>query len=146
METTINAAQLNNRWIAFKENADLSDLDDSKISAWQFTGKEASTGSLIRASDGVTDFGLTRDAKGFPDAAAYAVAYDVSFAKEHLESVTGLGVSLTNPTRAEIETLPPAILREYVYRTDTSRPVTTADLASLRKPKDAAAEAEEKKG
>lgn len=135
METTIKAAQIGARWAAFRETADLSEYDETKITDWRFEGADCTTGSLIRASDGVTDFGLARDKSGFQDSAGYATAYDVSFGVVHLRSVTGPSVNLTNPTRAQVESLPLAILREYVFRADASRGVTNADLDSLRKPK-----------
>lgn len=135
MNTIIKAGHSGGRWIAFKEGADLSEFDETKLSDWAFSGKDATMGSLIRASDGVTDFGLKRDDKGRTDAGAYAVAYDVSFGVEHLKTVEGPAFSLENPTRKQTQTIPQAILREYVFRADTSRGVTMADLDCLRKPK-----------
>lgn len=143
METTIKAAQIGARWAAFRETADLSEYDETKLHDWRFEGADCTTGSLIRASDGVTDFGLARDKSGFQDSAGYATAYDVSFGVVHLHSVTGPGVSLTSPTRAQVEGLPPTILREYVSRADASRGVTNADLDSLRKPKEATGKGEQ---
>ena len=143
MNTTIKAAKVGERWVAFAENADLAQYDETKIVDWIFTGRDCTTGTLIRVSDGIVAFDLARDSLGYPDAAAYASAYDISFAVVHLAAVAGPNVQMDAPTRKQVETLPPAILRQYVYRTDTSRSVTKDEINSLRKPKQDKANTEE---
>lgn len=126
MKIEIKAAQVASKWVAFKANADLSDIPAEKLAVWVMDSVSCDTGTLIKVGSKI-DVPAT--------SAAYPLAYNIAFAQVHLHSVEGPLPSEGKPSREYLETtLPVAVLTAYVNRADTSRPLTEDEFASLRAP------------
>lgn len=136
MKITIKSAQVGLvRWATFSESADLSDFDPAKILNWNIEFHKPTTGTLIDASTGVEGFGGKRKTDGtFVDSNAANLAYELSFAKRHMISVTGPGVSITEVTKESLDQIPHEVIVAFRGRIDPTSRVTEAELRPLLKP------------
>lgn len=123
MKTEIVSGQVGEKWVAFRQGADLSDFDTEKLKTWMIEHKSCNTGSLIQTGEKI---GVKADSP------AYGLAYNLAFAEVHIESVSG-PLSANKPDRAFLETLPSSILAAFVACADTTAAITTAEFDSLKK-------------
>lgn len=129
MKTEIVSAQVGEKWLAFKQGADLSDLNPAMLQTWSIEHGPCNTGTLIQTGEKI-------GVKG--DSPAYGLAYNLAFAEVHIQSVAG-PLSQEKADRAFLETLPSPILAAFVGRTDSSRGLTAEEYETLlaKKPEPA---------
>jgi hypothetical protein len=122
---TVRAAENAGRWIIFKDSADLSAYDESRILCWAFESRPNNAGTKRRTMERV---------KAAPGKAAFGTEYEIAFAEVHCAALTGPdGVRTESPRPADFEALNPLVLSAYVFRADTNFGFTDEDFDALKK-------------
>ena len=144
--TTVSCARINNKYIVFNADADLSVYPAEVISKFTFEYDIATTGTLIRVSDMIADYGLRQNAQGGYNPVAYRMAYSASFARVTVKSLETPEGSFKRDDAAgvmpvkDVDALPADVLQAFVTRTDPTQ-VTEDDVDALGKLRAARAEA-----
>ncbi len=95
---------------------DLSQIEPAAVVEWAFETRDEDTLSLIQTGDGIQDFNLRRDAAGGYNPTAYSIAYNLSYARVHLTGYAKGGERVTEPSAAQIDSIPLPVLTAYVSR------------------------------
>jgi hypothetical protein len=118
---TFKSIQQGDIHIVLKDVADLSQLtDEAMVTMWAFENTPRTTRTLIRASDKMASYGLSKDADGDPNARAYNLAYTVCYLWAHCSKWIKGGITHEAPFTLDTveDEIPESVLMEYFARSN----------------------------